>query len=195
MLLSAWPMYEMFKCLLHHVFSQREALWPSEPGAGRRLSSLLVAASRALSESKLELEWLTSHPLWLPVPLAPLFKALRWEPAEAAYLLMALLTDHKVLLHSTDTALLFCACEALKSLVSPLEYRAVYIPLLPSPLMSADEVRTLLVDCSTPYLIGIDSALLASLWGGDFNLTSASASALPVTLQEYSVVVDLDAGT
>ena len=30
-------------------------------------------------ESKLELEWLTSHPLWLPVPLAPLFKALRWE--------------------------------------------------------------------------------------------------------------------
>jgi hypothetical protein len=61
--------------------------------------------------------------------------------------------------------------------------------------MSADEVRTLLVDCSTPYLIGIDSALLASLWGVDFNLTSASASALPVTLQEYSVVVDLDAGT
>ena len=181
--------------MLH--LSQREALWPSEPGAARRLSDLLAAASRALSESTLELEWLTSHPLWLPVPLAPLFKALRWEPAEAAYLLMALLTDQKVVLHSTDTALLFCACEALKALVSPLEYRAVYIPLLPAPLMSADEVRTLLVDCSTPYLIGIDSALLASLWGGDSKQPSASASASapPVALQDYSVVVDLDAGT
>ena len=63
--------------------------------------------------------------------------------------------------------------------------------------MSADEVRTLLVDCSTPYLIGIDSALLASLWGGDSKQPSASASASapPVALQDYSVVVDLDAGT
>ena len=47
------------------------------------------------------------------MPLAPLFKALRWEPAEAAYLLVALLTDQKVVLHSTEGALLFCACEAL----------------------------------------------------------------------------------
>ena len=41
----------MFKCLLHHVFAQRDAMWPSEPRAARRLSQLLVAASQALSES------------------------------------------------------------------------------------------------------------------------------------------------
>ena len=128
------------------------------------------------------------------MPLAPLFKALRWEPAEAAYLLVALLTDQKVVLHSTDSALLFCACEALKALISPLEYRAVYIPLLPSPLMSPDEVRTLLVDCSTPYLIGIDSSLLGSLWQTDPKQPLASASP-PAALQDTAVVVNLDAGT
>ena len=111
--LSVWPMYEMFKFLLHHVYAQREALWPTAAEGAARLCSLLEAATRALSGSRQELEWLTSHPLWLPVPLAPLFKALRWEPAEAAYLLVALLTDQKVVLHSTEGALLFCACEAL----------------------------------------------------------------------------------
>ena len=41
----------MFKCLLHHVFSQRDAMWPNEPRAAQRLRQLLVATSRALSES------------------------------------------------------------------------------------------------------------------------------------------------
>ena len=99
------------------------------------------------------------------------------------------------MLHSADTALLFCACEALKSLVSPLEYRAVYIPLLPAPLMSADEVRTLLVDCSTPYLIGVDSALLASLWPrAAKEAGGGSASAAPAALAPHAVIVDLDSG-
>ena len=183
-LLSTWPSYEIFKCLLHHVYSQREALWPVSPEPAARLSALLLEAQAALCGSRQELEWLTQHPLWLPTPLAPLFKALRWEPSEAAYLLLCLLTDQKVLLHSADASSLFCACEALKSLVTPLEYRAVYIPLLPASLMSLDEVGTLLTDCSTPYLIGCETALLAQLG------TAAPAALLPL-----SVVVDLDAGT
>ena len=183
-LLSSWPAYEIFKCLLHHVYSQREALWPVAPEPAERLSALLLEAQVALCGSRQELEWLTQHPLWLPTPLAPLFKALRWEPSEAAYLLLCLLTDQKVLLHSTDVSSLFCACEALKALITPLEYRAVYIPLLPASLMSLDEVGTLLTDCSTPYLIGCETALLSKL-----------GSAAPATLLPLSVVVDLDAGT
>ena len=46
-------------------------------GAAAQLSALLLEAAAALSGSRQELEWLTSHPLWLPAPLAPLFKALR----------------------------------------------------------------------------------------------------------------------
>ena len=85
---------------------------------------------------------------------------------------------------------LFCACEALKALVTPLEYRAVYIPLLPASLMSLDEVGTLLADCSTPYLIGCESALLANLGAAGVGTGTPPAALLPL-----SVVVDLDSGT
>ena len=55
-------------------------------------------------------------------------------------------------------------------------------------------MRTLLVDCSTPYLIGIDSSLLGSLWQGDPAQPLASSSP-PAALQDTAVVVNLDAGT
>ena len=56
------------------------------------LAELLSRVEAALTQSKQELAWLTAHPLWLPTPLAPLFKALRWEAVDAAYLLLAVLT-------------------------------------------------------------------------------------------------------
>ena len=71
------------------------------PGA-EPLRALLEHTSDVLSQSNQELGWLTTHPLYLPTPLAPLFKALGWRPSEAAYLLAALLTDQKVLLLSEE---------------------------------------------------------------------------------------------
>ena len=107
-LLSRWPMYELFKTLLHHLHAQRDVLWPVG-GGGAALRALLGRASRVLGGCSQELSWLTRHPLWLPTPLAPLFKALRWEAADAAYLLAALLTDQKVILHTHAPPSLFCA--------------------------------------------------------------------------------------
>ena len=69
----------------------------------------------------------------------------------------------QVLLHSCSPQKLYLCSEALKALLTPLQTSAVYIPLLPHHLMSADEAATLLFDCSTPYLIGCETALLASL--------------------------------
>ena len=176
-LLSRWPMYELFKTLLHHLHAQRDVLWPVG-GGGAALRALLGRASRVLGGCSQELSWLTRHPLWLPTPLAPLFKALRWEAADAAYLLAALLTDQKVILHTHALPSLFCASCAARALLAPLEFSGVFIPLLPAHLMSHDEARTLLHDCSTPYLIGVDSTLLAEL-----GPPPAAA-----------VIVDLDAG-
>ena len=178
-LLSRWPMYELFKTLLHHLHAQRDVLWPvGGGGGGAALRALLGRASRVLGGCSQELSWLTRHPLWLPTPLAPLFKALRWEAADAAYLLAALLTDQKVILHTHALPSLFCASCAARALLAPLEFSGVFIPLLPAHLMSHDEARTLLHDCSTPYLIGVDSTLLAEL-----GPPPAAA-----------VIVDLDAG-
>ena len=61
------------------------------------LRALLERTCETLAASQQELGWLTSHPLYLPTPLAPLFKALGWKPPLAAYLLGALLTDQKVI--------------------------------------------------------------------------------------------------
>ena len=69
----------------------------------KQLGELLQRAATAMHQSRQELEWLSAHPLWLPTPLAPLFRGLRWEAVDAAYLLAAVLTDQKVLLHSTNT--------------------------------------------------------------------------------------------
>ena len=144
------------------------------------LAALLSHTAEVLAQSEQELRWLTNHPLWLPTALAPLFSSLRWQPAEIAYLLAALLSDQKVLLHSEDPHRLYHATCALKALISPLSYGHIFIPLLPTLLMSADEAEVLLVDCSTPYLIGCETSLLASFGTG----------ALPST----AVVVSLDRG-
>ena len=127
-LVSKWPVFETWHTMLHTIFSRREQLWPAGaplspsgrarlPGGGAaaraedagdaardspRLGALLARTAEVLGHSAQELGWLVSHPLWLPTPLAPLFKALRWQPDLVAYLLAALLTDQKVRLHSED---------------------------------------------------------------------------------------------
>ena len=110
----------------------------ADDGAGTApLAELLSRTSEVLSQSGQELRWLTNHPLWLPTSLAPLFSSLL-EPG-GDYLLAALLGDRKVLLHSDDPHKLYHATCALKSLISPLTYSHVFIPLLPTHLMSTEE--------------------------------------------------------
>ncbi|KAL1510542.1 hypothetical protein AB1Y20_006845 [Prymnesium parvum] len=190
-LLTPWPAYELFKALLRFILSQSDLMWPAlpldaaatPPDAERasrlaRLSVLLARASNALTQSLQELKWLSIHPLWLPTPLAPLFKGLGWEAVHAAYLLVAALTDQKIVLHSTDPERLYCASCALKALITPLEYPHVYIPLLPAHLMEFESVRTLLLDSCTPYLIGCETQLLEAIGNPPAN----------------SVIADLDGG-
>ena len=103
-LLSRWPMYELFKTLLHLPTRSGTCCGRSAAQRCARCS----AARRASSALQQELSWLTRHLLWLPTPLA-LFKALRQEAGDAAYLLAALLTDQKVILHTHALLSLFCA--------------------------------------------------------------------------------------
>ena len=100
-ILSPWPTYELYKTLLHTIFSQREALWPAEvpplspsrEGAGGSarslreggLAALLRRTAATLRQSQQELRWLTEHALWLPTPLSALFKSLRWDGGAVAY--------------------------------------------------------------------------------------------------------------
>lgn len=93
---------------LHTIYSRGlTAMLVATEGAVQRpptpsLGALLSSTAEVLSQSGQELGWLTSHPLWLPTPLSPLFKSLRWRADAAAYLLACLLTDQQVLVHSAD---------------------------------------------------------------------------------------------
>nr|XP_020461760.1 myotubularin-related protein 13 isoform X2 [Monopterus albus] len=65
-------------------------------------------------------------------------------------LFCAVLTEHKVLFHSTSYQRLGEACRALEALMFPLEYSYPYIPVLPSRLLEV-------LSSPTPFIIGVHS--------------------------------------
>lgn len=67
-------------------------------------------------------------------------------------LFVAVMSEHKVLIHSRSFSRLHDACEALISLMYPFRYSHVYIPLLPSTLVEV-------LSIPTPFLIGCHSDL------------------------------------
>uniref|UniRef100_A0A673JFL5 Myotubularin-related protein 13-like n=1 Tax=Sinocyclocheilus rhinocerous TaxID=307959 RepID=A0A673JFL5_9TELE len=65
-------------------------------------------------------------------------------------LFCAVLTEHKVLFHSSSYQRLGEACRALESLMFPLKYSYPYIPVLPSRLLEV-------LSSPTPFIIGVHS--------------------------------------
>uniref|UniRef100_A0A8C2JC11 SET binding factor 2 n=1 Tax=Cyprinus carpio TaxID=7962 RepID=A0A8C2JC11_CYPCA len=65
-------------------------------------------------------------------------------------LFCAVLTEHKVLFHSSSYQRLGEACRALESLMFPLKYSYPYIPILPSRLLEV-------LSSPTPFIIGVHS--------------------------------------
>uniref|UniRef100_A0A7N5ZQ38 SET binding factor 2 n=1 Tax=Anabas testudineus TaxID=64144 RepID=A0A7N5ZQ38_ANATE len=65
-------------------------------------------------------------------------------------LFCAVLTEHKVLFHSTSYERLGEACRALEALMFPLKYSYPYIPILPSRLLEV-------LSSPTPFIIGVHS--------------------------------------
>ncbi|MGH0167180.1 UNVERIFIED_CONTAM: hypothetical protein FKN15_078326 [Acipenser sinensis] len=65
-------------------------------------------------------------------------------------LFCAVLTEHKVLFHSTSYQRLGDACRALEALMFPLKYSYPYIPILPTQLLEV-------LSTPTPFIIGVHS--------------------------------------
>ncbi|XP_021333710.1 myotubularin-related protein 13 isoform X3 [Danio rerio] len=65
-------------------------------------------------------------------------------------LFCAVLTEHKVLFHSSSYQRLGEACRALETLMFPLKYSYPYIPVLPSRLLEV-------LSSPTPFIIGVHS--------------------------------------
>ncbi|XP_034523460.1 DENN domain-containing protein 4B isoform X9 [Ailuropoda melanoleuca] len=97
---------------------------------------------------------LLCQPVSSPLPLSgasflQLLQSL--GPELAVTLLLAVLTEHKVLVHSLRPDLLTSVCEALVSMIFPLHWQCPYIPLC--PLVLAD-----VLSAPVPFIVGIHSS-------------------------------------
>ncbi|XP_075694275.1 myotubularin-related protein 13 isoform X1 [Rhinoderma darwinii] len=71
-------------------------------------------------------------------------------------LLCAVLTENKVLFHSSSFQRLSDACRALEALMFPLKYSYPYIPILPAQLLEV-------LSSPTPFIIGVHSVFCSEL--------------------------------
>ncbi|XP_056672374.1 DENN domain-containing protein 4B isoform X6 [Monodelphis domestica] len=97
---------------------------------------------------------LLCQPVSSPLPLSgasflQLLQSL--GPELAVTLLIAVLTEHKLLVHSLRPDLLTSVCEALVSMIFPLHWQCPYIPLC--PLVLAD-----VLSAPVPFIVGIHSS-------------------------------------
>lgn len=63
------------------------------------------------------------------------------------------LSECKMLFHSTDTSKLPSICEAIRTLLYPLKWAHVYLPIVPAPLLD-------LVEAPVPFILGTHTAWL-----------------------------------
>eukprot|EP00750_Incisomonas_marina_P009551 INCI16041.1.p1 GENE.INCI16041.1~~INCI16041.1.p1 ORF type:complete len:1148 (+),score=160.74 INCI16041.1:225-3668(+) len=127
--------------LCWNFFSVSEGQYFSEHHTGRR-TKLSVLSADLPPEASLQanaLPFLEHHALEL------LMRFL--SPSSIASLIGALLVEHNVLLLARDIELLAPVAEALRSLLFPLRWVQVYIPLLPRPFLS-------MVQSPVPFIMG-----------------------------------------
>ena len=93
--------------------------------------------------------------------LGLLFAWLRRDPSRLLTLLLAVLLEERILLHSAHPPVLFAAAEALACIVAPLPFCGVAVPLLPEGVHG--DAEALLADAVQPFVIGVPAPFFAQL--------------------------------
>ena len=118
------------------------------------------------------------------------------------WLIMAALTEQKILFHSDSFARLTDSCTALTALLYPLRYSHVFIPILPTSLIEV-------LSTPTPFIMGVHSVhereiqevldtIVVDLDGGaltlpeNYKIYMVQESLLNKTRQELSLVLNPD---
>ncbi|KAG8001562.1 Myotubularin-related protein 13, partial [Nibea albiflora] len=102
-------------------------------------------------------------------------------------LFCAVLTEHKVLFHSTSYQRLGEACRALEALMFPLKYSYPYIPILPSRLLEV-------LSSPTPFIIGVHSMFQTEIQ--DLLQSDHLTGQCFLCVHQLDVIIaDLDGGT
>ncbi|KAL7693058.1 putative cDENN domain, uDENN domain, WD40/YVTN repeat-like-containing domain superfamily [Plasmopara halstedii] len=104
--------------------------------------------------------------------LKPMFQL--FDIKSIIYLVVLVLCEYRILIHSTQQSLLCPVCEGLCTLIYPFRWQHPYVPILPRVLSEY-------LQAPLPYILGIHSSWLQSL--------------IENSRPEYLVVVDIDRGT
>lgn len=157
-ILSAWPYLLAFREYLTQLYRLATTTNLMEAPLERYIQNLCVEIPAPPPGAfEIELNLFRSHikfwapPAKLPVsyvalPYRVLFECLDLENVMALW--YALLTEQKVLLLSSQYSILTVCAEILQSLLFPLQWSHLYIPLLPRFLSP-------MLDAPVPYLVGV----------------------------------------
>ncbi|XP_061144234.1 DENN domain-containing protein 4B-like isoform X4 [Syngnathus typhle] len=158
--LSHWPFFDVFQKFLTFVY-RYSVSGPHVLPLEKHISSFMhnvpfpsPQRPRILVQLSPNDNLLLCQPVSSPLPLsgASFLKLLQnLGPANACTLLLAVLVEHKVLLHSLRPDVLTAVAEALVSMTFPLRWLCPYIPLC--PLQMAEVLLA-----PVPFIVGVHSS-------------------------------------
>ncbi|XP_061700675.1 DENN domain-containing protein 4B-like isoform X2 [Syngnathoides biaculeatus] len=162
--LSHWPFFHVFQKFLTFIY-RYSVSGPHVLPLEKHISSFMhnvpfpsPQRPRILVQLSPNDNLLLCQPVSSPLPLsgASFLKLLQnLGPGNACTLLLAVLTEHKVLLHSLRPDVLTAVSEALVSMTFPLRWLCPYIPLC--PLQMAEVLLA-----PVPFIVGVHSSYFDS---------------------------------
>uniref|UniRef100_A0A8C2V6Q2 DENN domain containing 4C n=2 Tax=Chinchilla lanigera TaxID=34839 RepID=A0A8C2V6Q2_CHILA len=158
-LLSHWPFFEAFRKFLMFIY-KLSVSGPHPLPIEKHISYFMQnipfpspQRPRILVQLSVHDALILSQPVSTPLPLSGAnFSTLLMNlgPENCATLLLLVLLENKILLHSLRPAVLTGVAEAVVAMVFPLQWGCPYIPLCPLSLAAV-------LSAPLPFIVGVDS--------------------------------------
>ncbi|KAK9874779.1 hypothetical protein WA026_005585 [Henosepilachna vigintioctopunctata] len=159
-ILSHWPFSDAFKSWLYFlndvVCGIKPQLVPIESYIVQIIDEVPFPTPRTLLQLSMQHPYdkaIFTQPEDLPLPRsAARFRELlvNLGPENCLQVLVLILTEQKILIHSLRPDTLTCVAEAVSSLLFPFKWQCPYIPLCPLGLVEV-------LHAPLPFLVGVDS--------------------------------------
>ncbi|KAM4807951.1 DENN domain-containing protein 4C [Rhinophrynus dorsalis] len=157
--LSRWPFFETFRKFLMFIYKLSVSgphILPIEKHISHFMHHVPFPSPqrpRILIQLSAHDAWVLSQPVATPLPLSGAnFSTLLMNlgPENCATLLLFVLLECKILLHSLRPAVLTGVAEAVVAMIFPFQWQCPYVPLC--PLSLAD-----VLNAPIPFIVGVDS--------------------------------------
>ncbi|XP_052032669.1 DENN domain-containing protein 4C isoform X3 [Apodemus sylvaticus] len=158
-LLSHWPFFEAFKKFLMFIYKVSVSgphPLPIEKHISHFMQNIPFPSPqrpRILVQLSVHDALILSQPVSTPLPLSGAnFSSLLMNlgPENCATLLLLVLLESKILLHSLRPAVLTGVAEAVVAMIFPFQWQCPYIPLCPLSLAGV-------LSAPLPFIVGVDS--------------------------------------